>query len=120
MKLFAVLIAFASFVALARSALAPEMKKHFTSIVNGCLEKAISSDEAPSDLFRNIRYRIRENQCALSCVMRGVNFLNSSGKLDKGAAMFIMMGVTDNDPEQMKIAEGIIKSCVGLRVSDDS
>lgn len=124
MKVFAPIIAFASVVVLVQSALDPEIEKHFLSVVDVCRENTeppnLNNIGNPGlFLLNNIRKGIRENKCLLSCVMQGVSLLDSSGKLIKGTGMAIAMGITNNEPDQMKIAEDIMNSCAGISVSDD-
>lgn len=52
--------------------------------------------------------------------MQKIHTLDEKGKFEKKSAMFIARVLTNNDSDEMKIAEEIIDNCVGISVPDDA
>lgn len=120
MKTFGAIVVIACVVALVQPAsISQEMKEKFLVIAQECQGKTGASAEDLANLMQHNPTGTKEGKCLLSCIMEKVDTIDSNGKLNKEGAMHIAMAMTKNDPAEMKIAEEIIDSCVGINVSDD-
>lgn len=101
------------------AAISQEMKDKFLAVAQECQGKTGASAEDLANLIKHKPTGTKEGKCLLSCIMEKVDTQDSNGKLKKEGAMHIAMAMTKNDPAEMKIAEEIIDSCIGISVSDD-
>lgn len=121
MKTFGSFLILVAIVAAIKSAsVTKDVQEQYMVIAKECQRSIGASDADLADLMNHNPSKSKEGKCMLSCIMKKVDSQDSNGKLKKEGAMNIAMTVTQNDPAEMKIAEEIIDSCVGISVSNDS